>query len=266
MPTVARILQITPPSCYLASNRVGKGALFGPALDPKLPLTIYMVYKILKTVYDADTTFEASQQRKVADYLYELIQKYAFKAAAIVDNNSGGQIAPPSGIVVPNPYDFEVSGSSFIATGESSVTISQFIGYNVNFSRNGVMQNTTNLGDGSSYYSWNLVTGLFTISGAATEGELFRIMPDVYGAAASSVIVDDTVFPFIVTSSDFEADGVTLNDARLVDQQYYLFVSGFNQEPQFAGTFFNYTATGLEVIWPGFDAADFGNIIIQKIN
>lgn len=264
MPTVARILELADVSCMLANNRTAKGALFGQAVDPKLPITIYMVYKVLKTVYDKDP--EYTGVRVVADYLYELIVKYAFKSAAIVDNNTGGQIAPPSGVTVPNPYDFEVSDSSFIATGESSVTISQFIGYNVNFSRNGVMQNTTNLGDGSTYYSWNLVTGLFTIYGAATAGELFRIMPDTYGAGGTSTIVDDTVFPFIVTSADFEADGVTLNDARLVGQQYYLFVTGYNQEPQFEGTFFDYTATGLVITASGFDAADFGNIIIQKIN
>jgi hypothetical protein len=263
MPTVARILEITPPSCYLASNRTAKGALFGPPIDPKLPLTIYMVYKILKVVYDKDPNYTGV--RVVADYLYELIQKYAFKAAAIVDGNTGGQVAPPSGIVVPNPYDFEVDGTSFIPTGDDSVTISQFIGYNVNFSRGGIMQNTTNLGDGSSYYSWNIVTGLFTIFPAATEGELFRIMPDVYGNGGTTTIIDNTTFPLVITNADMTG-GVTYDNAAIVGSQYMLFVSGYNSEWQFAGVFFDYTATGFTIIEPGFDAANFGNIIIQKIN
>lgn len=263
MPTVARILELTPVSCYLANARVAKGSLFGPPVDPKLPITIYMVYKILKKVYDADPTYTGV--RVVADYLYELIQKYAFKAAAIVDNNTGGQIAAPTGVVIPNPYDFEVSASSFVATGEDSVTISEFIGYQVNFSRGGVMQNTTNLGDGSSYYSWNVVTGLFTIYPAATEGELFRIMPDTYGTGGTTTIIDNTVFPLVITDADM-VGGVTYNNAAIVGSQYMLFVSGYNSEWQFAGVFFDYTATGFTIIAPGFDAANFGNIIIQKIN
>lgn len=265
MPTVARILELADVSCMLANNRVGKGSLFGPPIDPKLPWAIYMVYVILKRVYDTDPTFESTQQRVVADYLYELIQRYAFKAAAIVDNNTGGQIAPPSGITVPNPYDFEVEASSFIPTGDSSVTISQFIGYNVNFSRGGIMQNTTNLGDGTSYYSWNLVTGLFTIYPAASEGELFRIMPDVYGNGSTTTIIDNTIFPLVITDAVMTG-GVTYDNPAIVGSQYMLFVSGFNSEWQFAGTFFDYTATGFTIIFPGFDAANFGNIIIQKIN
>lgn len=264
MPTVARILQITPMAIVLSSNSVAKGSLFnGGVVDPKRPITIYMVYKILKRVYDEDPNYTGV--RVVADYLYELITKWAFKAAAIVDGNTGGQIAPPSGIVVPNPYDFEVEASSFIPTGDDSVTISQFIGYNVNFSRGGIMQNTTNLGDGSSYYSWNIVTGLFTIFPAATEGELFRIMPDVYGNGGTTTIIDNTTFPLVITNAVMTG-GVTYDNAAIVGSQYMLFVSGFNSEWQFAGTFFDYTATGFTIIFPGFDAANFGNIIIQKIN
>jgi len=263
MPTVTRILELTPPACYLASNRVGKGGLFGPALDPKLPLTIYMVYIVLKTVYDKDPTYTGV--RVVADYLYELIQKYAFKAAAIVDGNSGGQIAPPTGTVVQEPYDFEVTDSSFIETGETSVTITNFIGLNVNFRRNGVSQNTTNLGDGSSYYSWNTVTGLFTIYPEATEGELFRIEPDNIGNGGTVTIIDDTTFPIVITNAVMTG-GTTYDNPAIVGYQYMLFVQGYNSEWQFAGDFFDYTATGFVIVAPGFDAANFGNIIILNIN
>ena len=266
MPTVARILELTPPSCYLAANRTAKGALFGPPVDPRLPLTIYLVYKILKRVYDADPTYTGV--RVVADYLYELIQRYAFKAAAIVDNNTGGQIAPASGVTVPNPYDFEVEAASFIPTGDDSVTISQFIGYNVNFSRGGIMQNTTNLGDGSSYYSWNLVTGLFTIFPAASEGELFRIMVDA-GGGSSSVIPTQS-FPIVITSADFEADGVTYlnsNIASVAGNNVYLLANNTPNPILFAPTDFIYVAGGIQIILAGFDANTFNyTIAINQIN
>jgi hypothetical protein len=265
MPTVARILELTPASCYLAANATAKGGLFGPPVDPRLPQTIYMVYKVLKKVYDADPNYTGVQE--VADYLYELIIKYAFKAAAIIDNNSGGQIVPPSGVTIPNPYDFEVSDSSFIKTGETSVIITEFIGYNVNFSRNGVMQNTTSLGDGSTYYSWNIVTGEFAISSPAGQGELFRIMPDAYGVGGSSTIIDDTTFPFIVTSANFESDGVTLNDPRLVGKTVTLFVNNFSGNLLIQGTDFTPTATGIVITAPGFDANNFNYTIqVNKIN
>lgn len=265
MPTTGRILELAPVSCLLAANKTAKGSLFGPPVDPKLPITIYMVNKILKRIYDLDPTYDGVYV--VGIYLYELIARYANRAAAIVDNNTGGQVAPPSGITIPNAYDFIVSDSSFIATGESSITITEFIGYPVNFSRGEMMQHTTPTEDGfTTYYSWNIVTGLFTISSPATAGERFRIMPDVYGQGGTTTIVDDTTFPFVVTSADFEPDGVTLNDIRLIGNQYYLDVAGYNQEHQYAGVFFDYTATGLVVIASGFDAANFGNILITKLN
>ena len=265
MPTVARILALAPVASYLANAKAGKGGLFGPPVDPKLGILIFMVHRILKKIYDLDPTYEVYQQRKVADYLYELIIKYAFRAASIVDGNNGGQIAAPTGVVTVNPYDFEVTASSFIPTGDDSVTITDFIGLNVNFRRGGVSQNTTNLGDGSSYYSWNIATGLFTIYPAATAGELFRIEPDNIGGASSVTVVDDTVFPLVITDAVMTG-GISYDNAAIVGSQYMIFVSGYNSEWQFAGVFFDYTVTGFTIIAAGFDAANYGNIIIQKIN
>jgi len=183
MPDISRVLEITPVANYLASNDVAKGSLFrGGSLDPKLPITIYMVYKILKRVFDADPTYPNLQP--IANYLYELIQKYAFKAAAIVDGNTGGQIAPPSppSSGVPYPYDWEVSAVSFpLADGESSITFDgtngtqDLRGYNLAVERGGIGQNTTiNTG---SYYFWNRATGEFVATPAAALGELWIITP-----------------------------------------------------------------------------------------
>jgi hypothetical protein len=267
MPSVQRILQLAPVACYLASNRTAKGNLFGPPVDPRLPIAIFMVHKILKKIYDLDPTYESLNQRNVADYLYELIQKYAFRAAAIVDNNAGGQIATQTSVIVQSPYDFEVTGTSFIATGETSVTISEFIGLNVNFRRGGVSQNTTNLGDGSSYYSWNIVTGVFTIYPAATAGELFRIEPDNVGGASTITVIDDVVFPFLVVSADFEADGITLIDAKLAGNTVTLYPNNFAGNWLIQDTDFTISGSTLTITNPSFNANNFNYTIkIDKVN
>ncbi len=176
MPTTARILQITPVAQYLAADKVARGGLFGGTCDPKLPITIYMVYKIVKRVYDEDPAY--SGIREVALYLYELIQEFAFRAAAIVDGNTGGQVAPPTPVALPDVLDFIVSASSIIPTGGSSLTIDSYIGYNLSFDRGGQPQYTTDPGDGSTYFSWNRTTGAFALlNGDAQEGERFRLTP-----------------------------------------------------------------------------------------
>ena len=266
MPTVARILQLAPVASYLANSRAAKGGLFGPALDPRLGILIFMVHKILKKIYDLDPTYQATQQRVVADYLYELIIKYAFRSAAIVDGNNGGQIAPATGLVIVQPYDFEVTDDSFISTGESSIIITRFIGLNVNFRRNGVSQNTTNIGTGS-YYSWNSVTGLFTIFDVATAGELFRIEPDNVGAGGTMIVVNDTTFPFLVVSADFEVDGVTLIDSRLENNTVTLYPNNFAGNLLIQNTDFTITGSTLTVTNPAFNANNFNYTIqVNKIN
>jgi len=94
VPSVTRILQIAPMACVLSSQDVAKGNLFGGKVDPSNPLKIYNVYKVLKTVYDKDPNYAGLQVR--TDYLYELLKKYALRAAAIVDGGGGGSVAPPT--------------------------------------------------------------------------------------------------------------------------------------------------------------------------
>jgi hypothetical protein len=117
-----------------------------------------------------------SSLEKISNYLYWLCGRYALVAQGI---SGEGSIAPiTAGIAnVPNRLDFIVSTTSVIVTGQTTKTIANFIGYNIIFSRNGLVQSTTDTG--GSYYSWNANTGLLTlINGEAQEGDQFLIIPN----------------------------------------------------------------------------------------
>jgi hypothetical protein len=43
-----------------------------------------------------------------------------------------------------------------------------------------------------------------------------------------------------------------------------LFVSNFNEEWQFTPTFFQYTATGIVIVFSGFDANNYDQIILDE--
>lgn len=190
MPTAARILQLAPTACYLAANDVNQKTLSGKgSLVPSQAIKIYNVYKILKHIYDLDPNYAGMQSR--CNYLWELMKRWALKAAAIVDGGGGGSVAPvtPSSGTLVNPLDWEVGASSSqtapLADGESTVTLDgtsgmvDFRGFNINFIRGNLTQYTTPPPDGiSTYYSWNRTTGVFTLlNGAAVLGEQFRIEP-----------------------------------------------------------------------------------------
>ena len=185
---VDEIIELGKASIYLSANYVAKRRLFGgTVIKPTPPVQIAWVTDALEWGYLGGAQTDQSL-RQTANYAYWLYGKFQLEAQNIIDGPGGGSVAPtPSGSTLPNPLDFEVSASTTVATGETSVTLSQFIGYDVNFSRGGIMQNTTSLGDGSSYFAWNRVTGLFSIYPAAQVGELFRIMPDLgSGVSVSS--------------------------------------------------------------------------------
>ncbi len=110
---------------------------------------------------------------KTANYLYWLCGGYALTAQGISGTGSVSPIA--SAPSAPPPYDFEVTNTSFIIAGQSNKTINAFIGYNIQFYRNGQLQSINNTG--GTYYTWNSVTGLITLFGEAQEGEIFQIYP-----------------------------------------------------------------------------------------
>lgn len=169
--TVAQIIDIAKISQYLAQVDMNKGNLFSPRVAPLTPQILYLERKAVEWMYNIDPSntslFQTSQ------YLYSLCRGYNLQAQQI--SGTAGSISPVQPAQIPNPYDFEVTGSSFIADGQSTVTINAFIGFNVLFVRNGIPQSTINTG--ASYYSWVKATGVFTISPAAILGEQFQIYP-----------------------------------------------------------------------------------------
>lgn len=196
MPTVERTLELARVGCYLADNNKFKSALFNKVAKnaKNQAILIYIYYKILNKIFTEDPTYLPATQQSVANYLYELLQGFKFRAAQIVDGGGGGQVVPvtPASSSMPNPYDWIVaaSTSSFapLADGDDTVTLDgtngtrDFRGLNIEFYRGGQPQYTTNPGDGSTYYYWNRTTAVLIISTPAYTGEPMRITP-VFGTA-----------------------------------------------------------------------------------
>lgn len=177
--SVTDIIDIGKASIYLSANYTSKQALFGgTVIKPTPPVQIAFVTDALDWGNSGGAQTTASL-RSTANYLYWLCGKFQLEAQDIISGSGGGSVSPtPSGGASPNPLDFIVASNTFIKTGDSTATISQFIGFNVEFDRNGQPQYTTNPTDGSTYFSWNKITGEFNLlNGAAQESERFRIVP-----------------------------------------------------------------------------------------
>lgn len=176
MATIGRILELAPTCCYLANDAKYKSQLFSkrPKSLQNQATLIYIYWKILNYFYEQDPTYDGLYAP--AQYLFELEQKFAFKAANIVDGGGGGSIAPITPTTLPSPYYFEVDDASFIANGESSKQFpATWQGYNMVFARGGETQTTVNTEP--SYFTWDSSTAIMTISPAAVTSELFAIIP-----------------------------------------------------------------------------------------
>jgi hypothetical protein len=127
--------------------------------------------------FSGGVTATSGQQGLIplSNYLYWLCGKYALISKGINGSGSIASVTPESA-TIPNRYDFIVSGTSFIISGQSLKMIPEFIGYNIIFVRNGATQSTQDVG--GTYYTWNSVTGAFQLfNGEAQDGETFTIIP-----------------------------------------------------------------------------------------
>lgn len=173
--TISETIAIGEVSTYLSGNDNASGALFGKRLNsPYSAVQIATLTDVLSWQYADYPTDDTL--RGVANYLIWMCGKYGLEAQYIILGTGGGTVLP-SGANRPVPLDFQVTSSSIIATGASTLNIPSYIGWNLIFARGGIDQNTTNVGDGSSYYSWARDTGDFSCSPAAGESELFKLTP-----------------------------------------------------------------------------------------
>ena len=170
--TVPQILDIAKISEYLARVDEAKGNLFGKRVAPNTAMILYTERKAIQYIYDLDSSDD--NLTLTANYLYSLCRGYNLRAANIMNGGSGGSVSPVNPSTAPSPYQFIVDASTtFIINGQSSKTITDFIGFNLLFSRNGIPQ--SNITTEASYYTWDKATGVFTISPAAVTSELFQI-------------------------------------------------------------------------------------------
>ena len=172
MPTIASIVSIYPIAQYLATIDINKRGLYGGGVDLQLPEKIRNIGMSVERIYNDDPT--DTTLTSTANYLYALMGKYGMQAQAVT-GIAGSVAGIISNVQSPLPLDFEVTASSIIADGENTKTFTAFIGCNIEFTRGGITQNTTNIG--GSYYTWNKVTGEFFCYPNASLTELFRIVP-----------------------------------------------------------------------------------------
>ena len=167
-------------STYLAANYNSRGTLFGGTKAPVSAVTIALVTDALRFGYDGGAQTDESL-RATANYLIWLTNMWGQEAQAISQGAGGGTVIPP-GTAVPEPLDWVVSGSSSsiapLKDGDTSAVIPALIGWNIDFTRGGIPQYTTDNGMGSTYYGWNKGTGTITLyNGAAQLTEPMRISP-----------------------------------------------------------------------------------------
>lgn len=171
MATPTQVININNISEYLAANSVSNGVLFGAYIDPRLPLMLYMEGRALIW----GNQYSAAKLQSVANYVYALDGRFGAIAQGIISRGGGGTVTPIVPISTPDAIEFVVSGSSPITTGNSNLTISSFIGFNLIFVRNNIPQSTINTG--GTYYTWSKTTGIFSCIGAASDTELFQFYP-----------------------------------------------------------------------------------------
>lgn len=201
--TIPETIEIGDVSGPLSALYTSKKALFGGSvIRPVPPIQIAIITDILRWGYDGGAQSTATL-REIGNYAFWMYGKFQLQAQAIIIGPGGGTVIPtPAGTGGVEALDFEVTASSIIPEGGTTLLINgtnglpDYRGYKiVNISRGGVWQNTTSLNDGSNYYAWNSVTGLLSIYTAAGLGELIRITPDATGGTSSgtSANTPDTI-------------------------------------------------------------------------
>lgn len=105
------------------------------------------------------------------------------KTVCCIKNTAPTSSSPDS---IDWKVDVAASGLAPLADGDAGVTLDgtggmpDLRGYNINFFRGGIIQYTNDPEDGSTYYSWDKVTGILLLLGPIPEASLteqMRITP-----------------------------------------------------------------------------------------
>ncbi len=112
----------------------------------------------------------------------------------------------------------------------------------------------------------NYLTWLIGVYGQQAEAILQgsgggTVVPGGGGTASS-------VYPIYIISADFEANGTSYNNSNIVGDNLIIFINEYSQQWLVAsGTTFAYTATGINILIPGFDAnTQSWSMVIEKFN
>lgn len=194
--------KISQPLSFLGET---KSLSQNGAVDIDHHIKLYIERKSVEW-YNSQATIDADFLYKISNWLYVLTFPYGLQAQ-FIDGGSGGQVAPvvPADTSGAGPDDIDwlvdatlTSQFAPLADGQRTVLLNgqngmpDLRGYQIDFYRGGVTQNTTPLGDGSSYYSWSKATGFLQLfgqlplNGAAQAGELMRISVDLVGSGVIS--------------------------------------------------------------------------------
>lgn len=184
--TVQQQLNIANACSIYASNELVSGKVDGGLLDERLPSLLFATRQGLEWLYELDPTNE--DLTPIGNGLIAICKHYAKAENEIVGGGSVPSVNPNTAL--PQPIDWRVSGTASatapLATADTSVVLDgtngmpDLRGYNVAYTRGGIPQYTTNPGDGSNYYGWDRLTGLFQLLGSAPSavlGEQMRIDP-----------------------------------------------------------------------------------------
>lgn len=174
MLTIQQTINCGKLSVGLAVNANAKGQLYGGKLAPRSPLTIAMVTDALD--WGNSGGQDAGDLRGLANYAYWIYGKYGLQAQYIIGTSSGGGTVVPGTISNSGQRrDFIVSSTSYLPTGTTSGTLTEYIGFNLTFVRGGLVQSEVT--SESSYFTWNKTTGAYVIYDALVVGELISIIP-----------------------------------------------------------------------------------------
>lgn len=168
--TTLQKITISKISEYLSAVAIQKGA---KDIDVQLPGKLYNIRKTIEYIYAQSPSNAYLTQ--TSNYLYGLCA-FSLQAQGIVA--TAGIIAGIIARAAPLPYQFFItSNSTPMANGDSSVTLTSYIGYNLLFNRGYVPQGNVDPGNSMSYYSWDKVSGIFTAFPAAISTEFFQLFP-----------------------------------------------------------------------------------------